>query len=82
MNLQIAFSIGELEYKQHVCWHSGFVSIPKHANCRLVMNKNYTFGSQSLHFSILTSFLQIGGGELPDETTLLCSRGSDRFAKI
>ena len=45
--------------------------------------KKYTFGSQSLHFSILTSFLQIGGGELPDETTLFfCSRGSNRFAKI
>ena len=25
-------------------------------------------------------FVQIGAGELPDDTTLICSRGSDRFA--
>lgn len=25
-------------------------------------------------------FVQIGAGELPDDTTLVCSRGSDRFA--
>jgi len=25
-------------------------------------------------------FVQIGAGEVPDDTTLVCSRGSDRFA--
>lgn len=24
-------------------------------------------------------FVQVGGGEIPDETTLVCARGSDRF---
>ena len=32
--------------------------------------------------SISTYFLQIGGGEVPDETTLHCLRGSDRFANF
>ena len=27
-------------------------------------------------------FSQIGAGELPDDTTLICSRGSERFAII
>lgn len=30
-------------------------------------------------FSSHIFFVQIGSGEIPDETTLVCSRGSDRF---
>lgn len=32
--------------------------------------------------SIITCFGQIGGGEIPDETTLICRRGSDRFENL
>lgn len=33
----------------------------------------------SISVSYHLCFVQIGGGETPDETTLVCSRGSDRF---
>lgn len=41
------------------------------------------FSCKNYHMPFCASTCdQIGGGDLPDDTTLTCSRGSDRFANF